>query len=200
MNLRTNAIRYSRRRAACGVRGRRRLDEHAVAGRASASGMPHDHGAADPSSSARKPQFILICDGSCGRIHRQCDRRRRLEHDLHQRVHDCILHIGRNHHPECGDRTTARMLFSRREQPGPKTIVAGPGNDFTITLNGAAAQFSWVAKHGVQPRRSRATNQHQPQNWAVADSSGVLITNAPTGNRNFLMAVRSRSPPSSSRA
>jgi hypothetical protein len=61
---------------------------------------------------------------------------------------------------------------------GPQTIVAGPGNNFTITLNGAAAQFSWVANTGSAPA-SPAQPTSITANWAVADASGVDITNAP---------------------
>jgi len=67
---------------------------------------------------------------------------------------------------------------------GPQTLVSGPGNNFTITLNGAAAQLSWVANTGSSPA-SPAQPTSVTANWAVADSSGVLITNAPTGSAAF---------------
>lgn len=67
---------------------------------------------------------------------------------------------------------------------GPQTIVAGSGNNFTMTLNGAAGEFTWVANTGSSPA-SPAQPTSITANWAVADSSGVLITNAPTGSAAF---------------
>ncbi len=57
-------------------------------------------------------------------------------------------------------------------------IVAGPGNNFTITLNGAAAQMSWVSNTSSNPAPP-AQPTSVTANWAIADSAGVDITNAP---------------------
>jgi hypothetical protein len=67
---------------------------------------------------------------------------------------------------------------------GPQTVVAGPGNSVTITLNGAAAEFAWVANTAALPS-APAQPTSIVANWAVADSSAVQITNAPTGSATF---------------
>jgi hypothetical protein len=67
---------------------------------------------------------------------------------------------------------------------GSQTIVAGPGNNFTITMNGVAAQFSWVANTGSAPA-SPAQPTSITANWAVADATANVITNAPAAGAIF---------------
>ncbi len=57
-------------------------------------------------------------------------------------------------------------------------IVAGPGNNFTITLNGAAAQMAWVTNTSSNPAPP-AQPTSVTANWAIADSASVDITNSP---------------------
>lgn len=56
----------------------------------------------------------------------------------------------------------------------PVTLAPGPGNNFTITLNGAAALASWVSTTATTTNSISGT-------YAVEDSSKVLITSAPGG-------------------
>lgn len=67
---------------------------------------------------------------------------------------------------------------------GSQTIVAGPGNNFTITMNGAAAQFSWVSNTGSAPVPP-AQPTSITANWAVADATANVITNAPAAAAVF---------------
>lgn len=54
------------------------------------------------------------------------------------------------------------------------TVVAGSGNNFTLTLNGAAGIAAWVASSSFTTNSILGT-------FSVADSSSVLITSAPAG-------------------
>jgi hypothetical protein len=183
MNLRTNASVILAAALLAGCAGGGGSTNTPSPTGASASGILTITGPQTPASSARKPQFIssatahaaVFVDSVTAAVGSSttCTSGCTIAYSTSAGTHTLSAEIDNSSHVVLAEGTT-----------GPRTIVAGPGNNFTITLNGAAAQFSWVANTGSSPA-APAQPTSVTANWAVADSSGVLITNAPTGTATF---------------
>jgi hypothetical protein len=147
-----------------------------------ASGLLTITGPPSTSSLARRPQFIssatahaaIFIDSvtTAAGTSTSCSSGCVIPYTTTAGTHTLRAEIDNSSHVVLGEGTT-----------GAQTIVAGSGNNFTMTVNGAAAEFTWIANTGSSPA-SPAQPTSITANWAVADSSAVVITDAP-GSATF---------------